>query len=62
MEERAGERGALDGSHVGEIFWSWVQEGLQGEGRQGSLGESLFHHSSTVGLDEQTVYGFRALL
>jgi hypothetical protein len=32
------------------------------EVRHSSLGESLAHQLSTVGLDDQTVYGFRALL
>ena len=67
-EERRGqgEKGALGGSHMGESPWSslWLEcrKAFWLEVRHGSLGESLFHHSSTVGLDEQRVYGFRALL
>ena len=65
-EERAGREGAQGGSHTGESPWSgpWLEhrKAFQLEVRRGSLGESLFHHSSTVGLDEQTVYVFRALL
>jgi hypothetical protein len=30
--------------------------------KKGSIEESLSHHPITEGLDEQTVYGFRALL
>jgi hypothetical protein len=56
-EEKAGRDGALGGSHAGESPWSslWLEcrEAYQWEVRHGSLGESLSHHSSTAGLDEQ---------
>jgi hypothetical protein len=53
------ERGALGGSHTGESFWSnqWLKcrKAFWPEVRQGSLGKSLSHHSSMVGLlDEQS--------
>jgi hypothetical protein len=56
-EERAGREGALGGSHASESPWSglWLerQKAFQWEARHGSLGESLSHHSSTAGFDEQ---------
>jgi hypothetical protein len=49
--------GALDGSHMGESPWSgpWLEHRMTfwREARCGSLGESLSHHSSMAGLDEQ---------
>jgi hypothetical protein len=56
-EERAGREGALDGSHMGESPWSgpWLEHRMVfwQEARCGSLRESLSHHSSMAGLDEQ---------
>jgi hypothetical protein len=55
-EERARREGVLGGSHVGKSPWSgpWLEHRKAFcQVRQGSLGESLSHHSSTVGLDEQ---------
>jgi hypothetical protein len=56
-EERAGGRGDTGGSHVGESPWSdpWLEcwKASRWEVRRGSLGDSLFHCSSTAGLDEQ---------
>jgi hypothetical protein len=56
-EERAGRAGVLGGSHTGKSPWSipWLEhrKAFQLEVRHHSLGESLFHHSSMEGLDEQ---------
>jgi hypothetical protein len=47
----------LGGSHKSESPWSglWLErrKAIWQEVRCGSLGESLFHHSSMVGLDKQ---------
>jgi hypothetical protein len=48
----------LDGSHAGEsLVWSgpWLEyrKAFRWEIRHDSLGESLFHCSTTAGLDEQ---------
>jgi hypothetical protein len=52
-EERR--KGALGGSHAGEILGPWLEhrKAFWWEVRQGSLRDSLSHHSRTVGLDEQ---------
>jgi hypothetical protein len=44
--------------------WLEHRKAFWREVRRGSLGESLFHLSSSAGLDEQrqSMYGFRALL
>jgi hypothetical protein len=64
-EERAGGEGTLGGSHVDETLCSgpWLKhkKAFQQEVRGGSLGESLFHHSSKVYLDKQR-WPIRALL
>lgn len=57
-ERRRGQgKGALDGSHAGESpssgLWLEHRMAFWWEVRRGSLGESLSHHSSTVGLDGQ---------
>lgn len=50
--ERAGGEDGLGGSHAGESLWFslWLE---RKEVRLGSLRESLSHHSSMAGLDEQ---------
>ena len=59
-EERRGqgERGVLGGFHAGESTWfgPWLEhrKTFLRETRRGYLGESLLHHSSMVGLDEQS--------
>jgi hypothetical protein len=49
--------GALGDSYTGESPWSglWLEcsKAFRWEVRHGSLGEYLFHCSSTAGLDEQ---------
>ena len=56
-EERAGREGAQGGSHTGESPWSgpWLEhrKAFHQKIGNGSLGESLSHCRSTVGLDEQ---------
>ena len=51
------EIGVLGGSHTGESLWfsPWLEcrKAFQQEVRRSSLGESLSHHSSTAGFDEQ---------